>query len=98
VGRVIDHLRRPSKLRRRDLTQAQLERDGEWSRSRLLKMDAKFRAAVERSLARRRPVELPRKDAPTGLLWGSGAPPIGPLRPHFRGQETRSSGYGADIK
>jgi hypothetical protein len=74
VGRVIDHLRRPSKLRRRDLTQAQLERDGEWSRSRLLKMDAKFRAAVERSLARRRPVERPGKTHPRAFSGAPGRP------------------------
>ena len=55
MGRTIDHLNRRSKLRNGDLTEAQAARDGEWSREKLERMDAKFCAAMARSEGRPAP-------------------------------------------
>lgn len=52
---------RPSKLRDRgrhgDDDEETCNKVGNWSRERLIKMDARFAAAMERALARRRPLE-----------------------------------------
>lgn len=57
MGRIIDHLnRRRSKLRESDDDETS-NKNGYWTRERLLKMDARFVAVMTRALAKRRAVE-----------------------------------------
>ena len=54
---ALDHLkRRPSRLRDRD-DDTDVNRCGGWSREKLEQMDARFRAAMQRALGKRRPLE-----------------------------------------